>query len=178
MTEDFLLVKSYPCLIWWVFWILLVKCKFISLILHVNWVYVSCVYIDVFLQKKHDKKDKKDKYFIFNHLSFVVYYHQDPVSTASRIVGFEVAPQRSVIWYIQMISSCSLKDRGSDMLFWLLMNGSFWCNSLLDSGVTLFALHWSSTPSRQVRWLGGHICQAKLLFGSVLTRICQILFAC
>ncbi|XP_024385064.1 transmembrane 9 superfamily member 7 [Physcomitrium patens] len=43
--------------------------------------------------KKHDKKDKKDKYFIFNHLSFVVYYHQDPVSTASRIVGFEVAPQ-------------------------------------------------------------------------------------
>ncbi|KAJ7548113.1 hypothetical protein O6H91_08G118100 [Diphasiastrum complanatum] len=33
-----------------------------------------------------------EKYFINNHLSFVVYYHKDPESTTARIVGFEVTP--------------------------------------------------------------------------------------
>ncbi|XP_024396557.1 transmembrane 9 superfamily member 7 [Physcomitrium patens] len=41
---------------------------------------------------KNEEKKVDLKYFIFNHLSFVVSYHQDPVSTDSRIVGFEVAP--------------------------------------------------------------------------------------
>jgi transmembrane 9 superfamily protein 2/4 len=34
------------------------------------------------------------KYFINNHLAFVVLYHQDIGSDVSRIVGFEVKPFR------------------------------------------------------------------------------------
>ncbi|KAH7284309.1 hypothetical protein KP509_34G048200 [Ceratopteris richardii] len=32
------------------------------------------------------------KYFIFNHLSFTVFYHRDSGNMASRVVGFEVTP--------------------------------------------------------------------------------------
>lgn len=39
-----------------------------------------------------DTKNKDEKFFIFNHLSFVVSYHNDPESTDARIVGFEVTP--------------------------------------------------------------------------------------
>ncbi|XP_054791238.1 transmembrane 9 superfamily member 10-like isoform X2 [Prosopis cineraria] len=35
---------------------------------------------------------KEEKYFIHNHLSFVVKYHRDPLTELSRIVGFEVKP--------------------------------------------------------------------------------------
>ncbi|KAK4265384.1 hypothetical protein QN277_026443 [Acacia crassicarpa] len=35
---------------------------------------------------------KEEKYFIYNHLSFVVKYHRDPLTELSRIVGFEVKP--------------------------------------------------------------------------------------
>lgn len=34
------------------------------------------------------------KYFISNHLSFKVMYHNDPKIDAARIVGFEVTPSR------------------------------------------------------------------------------------
>jgi len=37
---------------------------------------------------------KEDKYFIHNHLAFVVKYHRDPELELSRIVGFEVTPFR------------------------------------------------------------------------------------
>ena len=37
---------------------------------------------------------KEDKYFIHNHLAFVVKYHTDPQLGLSRIVGFEVKPFR------------------------------------------------------------------------------------
>lgn len=35
---------------------------------------------------------KEEKYFMHNHLSFVVKYHKDMQSEAARIVGFEVKP--------------------------------------------------------------------------------------
>ncbi|KAE9601726.1 hypothetical protein Lal_00040640 [Lupinus albus] len=35
---------------------------------------------------------KEEKYFIHNHLTFVVKYHRDPLTEVSRIVGFEVKP--------------------------------------------------------------------------------------
>lgn len=35
---------------------------------------------------------KEEKYFMHNHLSFVVKYHNDMQSEAARIVGFEVKP--------------------------------------------------------------------------------------
>ena len=34
------------------------------------------------------------KYFINNHLSFLVLYHKDDDTLAYRVVGFEVSPQR------------------------------------------------------------------------------------
>ncbi|KAF7838143.1 transmembrane 9 superfamily member 10-like [Senna tora] len=37
---------------------------------------------------------KEEKYFIHNHLTFVVKYHRDPLTELSRIVGFEVKPFR------------------------------------------------------------------------------------
>ncbi|XP_047941293.1 transmembrane 9 superfamily member 8-like [Salvia hispanica] len=35
---------------------------------------------------------KEEKYFLHNHLNFVVKYHKDPQTYTSRIVGFEVTP--------------------------------------------------------------------------------------
>ncbi|KAL1557397.1 Transmembrane 9 superfamily member 8 [Salvia divinorum] len=35
---------------------------------------------------------KEEKYFLHNHLNFVVKYHKDPQTFTSRIVGFEVTP--------------------------------------------------------------------------------------
>ncbi|XP_042483363.1 transmembrane 9 superfamily member 7-like [Macadamia integrifolia] len=37
-------------------------------------------------------ESKTEKYFINNHLSFRVMYHEDPATDSARIVGFEVAP--------------------------------------------------------------------------------------
>jgi hypothetical protein len=42
-------------------------------------------------------QSKEEKYFIHNHLSFIVKYHKDMQSDSARIVGFEVKPFRSVI---------------------------------------------------------------------------------
>jgi transmembrane 9 superfamily member 2/4 len=39
-------------------------------------------------------QSKEEKYFIHNHLSFLVKYHKDDDSELSRIVGFEVTPNR------------------------------------------------------------------------------------
>jgi transmembrane 9 superfamily protein 2/4 len=40
----------------------------------------------------YETGNKEEKYFIFNHLSFVVLYHRDSETSTSRIVGFEVTP--------------------------------------------------------------------------------------
>lgn len=54
----------------------------------------SIVYLHGFLAGlKGQYAGKKDeKYFINNHLTFMVKYHPDPVTGSSRIVGFEVKP--------------------------------------------------------------------------------------
>jgi hypothetical protein len=39
-------------------------------------------------------QNKEEKYFVHNHLSFLVKYHKDDDSELSRIVGFEVTPGR------------------------------------------------------------------------------------
>lgn len=39
-------------------------------------------------------QSKEEKYFLHNHLNFVVKYHKDPQTYTSRIVGFEVTPFR------------------------------------------------------------------------------------
>jgi transmembrane 9 superfamily protein 2/4 len=41
-------------------------------------------------------KDNEGKFFINNHLSFVIKYHEDAQLSTSRIVGFEVTPHRCV----------------------------------------------------------------------------------
>jgi transmembrane 9 superfamily member 2/4 len=41
-------------------------------------------------------QSKEEKYFINNHLSFVVKFHKDPETDLARIVGFEVKPFRLV----------------------------------------------------------------------------------
>jgi transmembrane 9 superfamily protein 2/4 len=41
-----------------------------------------------------EKGSTEHKYFINNHLSFKVQYHNDGVSETSRIVGFDVRPYR------------------------------------------------------------------------------------
>jgi hypothetical protein len=41
-------------------------------------------------------KDNEGKFFINNHLSFVIKYHEDAQLSTSRIVGFEVTPHRYV----------------------------------------------------------------------------------
>jgi len=40
----------------------------------------------------YETGNKEEKYFIFNHLSFIVLYHRDSETSTSRIVGFEVTP--------------------------------------------------------------------------------------
>ncbi|KAG7023443.1 Transmembrane 9 superfamily member 10, partial [Cucurbita argyrosperma subsp. argyrosperma] len=40
----------------------------------------------------HFLQSKEEKHFIYNHLSFTVKIHKDPVTELSRIVGFEVKP--------------------------------------------------------------------------------------
>ncbi|KAH1117275.1 hypothetical protein GLYMA_17G073600v4 [Glycine max] len=54
----------------------------------------SVVYLHGFLVglKGQYSGIKEDKYFIHNHLAFVVKYHRDPELELSRIVGFEVTP--------------------------------------------------------------------------------------
>lgn len=39
-------------------------------------------------------QSKEERYFINNHLSFLVKYHKDPETDTARIVGFEVIPNR------------------------------------------------------------------------------------
>lgn len=39
-------------------------------------------------------QSKDERYFINNHLSFLVKYHNDPETDTARIVGFEVIPNR------------------------------------------------------------------------------------
>jgi transmembrane 9 superfamily protein 2/4 len=46
--------------------------------------------------RKDPPGGSKEKYFINNHLSFRVLYHQDTGSPYSRVVGFEVTPHRFV----------------------------------------------------------------------------------
>jgi hypothetical protein len=41
-------------------------------------------------------QNKDEKYFIHNHLTFLVKYHKDDTTEFSRIVGFEVKPFRFV----------------------------------------------------------------------------------
>lgn len=45
---------------------------------------------------------KDDKYYINNHLSFKVLYHEDLNSPEARIVGFHVIPSR----YVMYTQSC------------------------------------------------------------------------
>ncbi|KAL2338525.1 hypothetical protein Fmac_012971 [Flemingia macrophylla] len=54
----------------------------------------SLVYLHGFLVglKGQYSGMKEEKYFIHNHLAFVVKYHKDPELELSRIVGFEVQP--------------------------------------------------------------------------------------
>ncbi|XP_057419721.1 transmembrane 9 superfamily member 10-like [Lotus japonicus] len=54
----------------------------------------SMMYLHGFLVglKGQYSGNKDQKYFIHNHLTFVVKYHRDPVTEVSRIVGFEVHP--------------------------------------------------------------------------------------
>ncbi|KAJ1433588.1 Nonaspanin [Sesbania bispinosa] len=54
----------------------------------------SMIYLHGFLVglKGQYSGTKEEKYFIHNHLTFVVKYHRDPVTEVSRIVGFEVKP--------------------------------------------------------------------------------------
>jgi Endomembrane protein 70 len=47
------------------------------------------------------KQSKEEKYFIHNHLSFLVKYHRDEQKDLMRIVGFEVKPFRyTVIFHV------------------------------------------------------------------------------
>ncbi|PSR96911.1 Transmembrane 9 superfamily member 7 like [Actinidia chinensis var. chinensis] len=41
---------------------------------------------------------KEEKYFVNNHLSFRVMYHKDPETDSARIVGFEVTPNRFLLY--------------------------------------------------------------------------------
>lgn len=50
---------------------------------------VFCCFTHLFVLQS-----KAEKYFINNHLSFRVMYHKDPETDSSRIVGFEVTPNR------------------------------------------------------------------------------------
>lgn len=45
-------------------------------------------------------QSKEEKYFIHNHLSFLVKYHKDDDSELSRIVGFEVKPYRFSFYFV------------------------------------------------------------------------------
>ena len=49
-------------------------------------------------------QSKEAKYFIHNHLKFVVKYHKHQVTEVSRIVGFEVNPFR--LYYISFLTGC------------------------------------------------------------------------
>lgn len=74
------------------FLLVLFRRDFNLVISDIVWMYAHCILtVDIFLQKNKD-----EKFFIFNHLSFVVSYHNDAESTDARIVGFEVTPFRSV----------------------------------------------------------------------------------
>ena len=49
---------------------------------------------------------KDDKYYINNHLSFKVLYHEDQTSPDARIVGFHVIPSRYAIFHdLQLLLS-------------------------------------------------------------------------
>ena len=43
-------------------------------------------------------QSKEEKYFINNHLSFRVMYHKDPETDSARFVGFEVTPNRFLLY--------------------------------------------------------------------------------
>ena len=62
------------------------------------WSFYNCLYVCTYLHSDFVflQKNKDEKFFIFNHLSFVVSYHDDAETTDARIVGFEVTPFRSV----------------------------------------------------------------------------------
>lgn len=50
----------------------------------------------VMILQKYILQSKDEKYFIHNHLIFLVKYHKDENSDLSRIVGFEVKPFRFI----------------------------------------------------------------------------------
>ncbi len=52
--------------------------------------------------QKYILQSKDEKYFIHNHLAFLVKYHKDENSDLSRIVGFEVKPFR----FVHLTFSC------------------------------------------------------------------------
>jgi uncharacterized membrane protein len=64
--------------------------------LHLNFPFLMCWFFLVLTLSGY-MQSKEEKYFIHNHLSFIVKYHKDPQSNSARIVGFEVKPFRSVI---------------------------------------------------------------------------------
>ena len=56
--------------------------------------------------------NKEEKYFIFNHLSFIVLYHRDSETSTSRIVGFEVTPMRYVTCHVLWVWLSSRFEEG------------------------------------------------------------------
>ncbi|GJN04208.1 hypothetical protein PR202_ga21733 [Eleusine coracana subsp. coracana] len=48
--------------------------------------------------------NKDEKYFIHNHLTFLVKYHKDETTELSRIVGFEVKPYSSLLPYMSLVN--------------------------------------------------------------------------
>lgn len=57
----------------------------------VSYININVVSLDVLF---FTVLNKGDKYYIHNHLSFVVNYHHDLQTDLARIVGFEVTPYR------------------------------------------------------------------------------------
>ena len=57
-------------------------------------VWVQLSYLKIYMLQSKD-----EKFFIHNHLTFLVKYHKDETTELSRIVGFEVKPFRFVLNY-------------------------------------------------------------------------------
>jgi transmembrane 9 superfamily member 2/4 len=61
------------------------------------------IYIEKIPHLKMFAQSTEEKYFIHNHLSFLVKYHKVDDSELSRIVGFEVTPHRFSLTFLGCI---------------------------------------------------------------------------
>ena len=56
-------------------------------------------FVPSFSDLNYHTQNKGEKYYIHNHLAFIVKYHRDSLTDSARIVGFEVKPFRLVFFF-------------------------------------------------------------------------------